>query len=183
MPYRYISHLTDQLKFGPCPSSELCPSSDTCPSSKLCPSSDTCPDKNILNYLNNNNFLILDLRSQSEHTPEYEYNYNPNLKYNFFIEDRRVPTFEELTNIVNFLHQQLYDNKFIYIHCRGGHGRAGLVAGALYGKAYNLNYEQVMLDLKKSHDLRLGVNSRWRKLGIPQTKEQKDLLKRFLSNK
>lgn len=154
----YISHLTDQIKFGP------------------------YPNKLILDYLRSNNFLILDLRSHKEHTPEYEYEYNPELKYNFYIEDRRVPSFEDLTNIVIFLHNYIYNRGKVYIHCRGGHGRAGLVAGALYGKAYNLSYDQIMLDLKKSHETRLGVDYRWLKMGIPQTSEQKNLLKLFLTN-
>lgn len=152
----YISHLTDQIKFGP------------------------YPTRDILSYLKQGNFLILDLRSEEEHVPEYEYEYIQELKYAFPINDRRIPTYEELTNIINFLHQYLYDGGKVYIHCRGGHGRAGLISGSLYGKAYNLTYDKVMQDLKIAHQNRLGVEQKWLKMGIPQTKSQKDLLKRFL---
>ena len=62
----------------------------------------------------------------------------------------------------------------MYIHCKGGHGRSGVVAGYLYGITNNLSYCEVLEELKKAHNRRKIVNTKCRRLGCPQTRCQKE---------
>merc|ERR1740139_2022841 len=60
-----------------------------------------------------------------------------------------------------------------YIHCLGGHGRAGIVAACLLGLAYDLSAVAALAATKRAHDCRVDPA---RPLAMippsPQTKEQ-----------
>ena len=75
---------------------------------------------------------------------------------------------------------QNYTCNPIYIHCKGGHGRSGVIAGYLYGITNNLSHSKVLQELKNAHNRRIIVNTKCRKLGCPQTRSQKEQLKRLL---
>lgn len=89
--------------------------------------------------------------------------------------DRRILPDNELIQFIQIL--QKYISQPIYIHCKGGHGRSGVVAGYLYGKMNNLSYYKVLEELKNAHNRRKIVNSKCRRLGCPQTRCQKEQLK------
>jgi len=71
----------------------------------------------------------------------------------------------------------------VYIACKGGHGRSGLVAAALYAKRYGLSYDEVCLTVlsewRRQRDMTL-LRPRIRRLGCPQTAVQKRMLQRYL---
>lgn len=60
------------------------------------------------------------------------YHFNPNIEYfNYPIPDMSVPTKKQLYDIVHHVQTLLTSKKRVYIHCWGGHGRTGVVVGAL----------------------------------------------------
>jgi predicted NAD-dependent protein-ADP-ribosyltransferase YbiA (DUF1768 family) len=59
--------------------------------------------------------------------------------YKFPIKDRRAPTLEYLTVIVNFI---LTLKGVVYIYCLGGHGRSGTIAAAIWGKVQTMTGDE-----------------------------------------
>lgn len=99
------------------------------------------------------------------------------------IADRKAPpTLEEFQHLVS---EVLSLQGTVYIACKGGHGRSGLVAAAVYAQKHRISYQ---------HTLK-HINTEWRtqrnmafirpfirKLGSPQTAVQKKMLKRFIDS-
>ena len=67
--------------------------------------------------------------------------------------DRRILPDNELIELIQLLKKYIHNP--VYIHCKGGHGRSGVVSGYLYGIIHNLSYSQVLQDLKKAHQRKL----------------------------
>jgi len=70
---------------------------------------------------------------------------------------------------------QLENNK-LYIHCRGGHGRAGLVVACLLCSIYDYPPEKSIELTSKYHSERLVMRDKWRKIGSPQTRLQRSFI-------
>ena len=99
------------------------------------------------------------------------------------IKDRRVPThwksfaifIIELANII-----KSPNNKWkIYIHCKGGHGRAGVVVACLLCYLYGMSPPEALSETKKYHNMRKEMREKWRKMGSPQTRSQKHFVTKF----
>lgn len=101
--------------------------------------------------------------------------------HHFPVKDRKCPTLEVLTEIVDLI-LTLKGN--VYIFCKGGHGRSGTVASALYGKLNNLKGKEAIKYINQQwheqRDLSL-IRPQLIKLGSPQTQCQKNLVKEYLS--
>ncbi len=106
----------------------------------------------------------------------------PHLKgaSHFPITDRKAPSQQVLSEIVDLVLSTPGD---VYIACKGGHGRSGLVAAAAYGKHSGKTYAEVIK----------FVRSEWRgqrdlshyrpivrKIGSPQTAVQKRSLRTYM---
>lgn len=75
-------------------------------------------------------------------------------------------------------------NKPVYLHCRGGHGRSAVVAICLYLYLYKINnltpnYDSIVIAINNAHQSRKIMADRWRRLGVPQTKSQKQFCLNF----
>lgn len=93
---------------------------------------------NILDLLKSGRDVFVNLTTFREKNSLYDY--QPTVRVfrdnpvfiHYPIEDGGLPsddvTFSHLINRLNLL---LKENRKLYIHCRGGHGRSGLVAGCL----------------------------------------------------
>lgn len=100
----------------------------------------------------------------------------------FPIEDRKVPSNNQLKEIINYIE----NNKGVfYIFCKGGHGRSGTIVSIIYGIRNNLFGSEAMKHIntewKKQRDMskiRLNI----KKLGSPQTKKQKDFVSKYLDS-
>lgn len=82
----------------------------------------------------------------------------------------------QLLNLCISLCERLDKGEKLYIHCWGGHGRAGTVGSIVVGLLYNLKPSQAMDLIQFTHDMRvcsLGVPS-------PQTTEQRLQVARIL---
>ena len=88
---------------------------------------------------------------------------------------------------VNNIISNLQEGDKIYIHCKGGHGRAGLLVSCLLSYRFKYSGEKSLELTNTYHNNRTKMNERWRKIGSPQTQYQKTFVIRlfkpiFLNN-
>lgn len=110
--------------------------------------------------------------------------YNTEYKYlSFPIKDRFYPENKkefskfilELTNLI----YKLKNNEKFYIHCKGGHGRSGIVVSVLLCQIFNFTPEESLEHTKKAHNNRILMKDKWRLIGSPQTYQQKNFVINF----
>ena len=111
------------------------------------------------------------------------FKYNTKFKYiNYVIFDHKIPhnllKFSKfiiyITNIINNL-----DNNKIYIHCKGGHGRSGMIVACILCYMYNI-ISDVSLDLTtKFHNNRKCLKDKWKCSGSPNNNYQKKFIINF----
>ena len=88
---------------------------------------------------------------------------------------------EEMLNVVNKVAHMLKDGHVCYVHCYGGHGRAGALCAILLGLAYRLDADDALARIQAYHNMREDTEARIG-LGLsPQTAVQHDQVKRMLS--
>ena len=101
----------------------------------------------------------------------------------FPITDRHVPhnwkEFSCFLFYVAFIINSLNNKELIYIHCKGGHGRSGVVVACLMCLMFNMTPENALEHTRISHSKRSIMRDKWRKLGAPQTKHQKRFVHNF----
>lgn len=129
-------------------------------------------------YSNNVNVFV-DLTTEKEKsTLDKYYNELSNIRYiNYEIFDRKIPidikSFSifiiKLSNIIN----ALQNNDKIYIHCKGGHGRSGIVVASLLCYIYKITPENALDMTTRFHSNRPEMRDKWRSIGSPQTTKQK----------
>tara|TARA_Y100000389_G_C17423172_1_gene497976 strand:- start:118 stop:1032 length:915 start_codon:yes stop_codon:yes gene_type:complete len=98
----------------------------------------------------------------------------------FPITDRKIPNniidfskfIIKISNIIN----KLEKGELIYIHCKGGHGRSGIVVATLLCYIYKINAKDSILLTNKYHNERTNMKEKWRKIGSPQTFFQKNFV-------
>lgn len=102
----------------------------------------------------------------------------------FPIVDMRCPTnnqIDKFMNLMSRLEKIHNENRKIYIHCKGGHGRAGLIFGCLLSKLMNdKSYEEIQKIINNVHSQRTDCGNEWLQLGAPQTSEQINFLKQYI---
>jgi len=87
---------------------------------------------------------------------------------------------EVILNLVNKCARLLHDGHMMYIHCYGGHGRAGTLCGILLGLAYQLEGADSLARIQAYHNMREDSEAR---LGLglsPQTPMQHEQVARIL---
>ena len=101
-------------------------------------------------------------------------------KYNYInypISDQGIPSnlvhfscfIIKLSDIIN----RLTNNELLFIHCKGGHGRAGIVVACLLCYMFNLLPSESIKLTTKYHSERKIMREKWRNIGSPQTSKQK----------
>lgn len=108
---------------------------------------------------------------------EYETN---NIIINYPIKDRKVPndiiSFSKLiVNISNII-KDLKENELIYIHCKGGHGRSGILVACLLCYIFKISPIESIELTTKYHNNRSNMKEKWREIGSPQTFFQKNFV-------
>jgi predicted NAD-dependent protein-ADP-ribosyltransferase YbiA (DUF1768 family) len=96
---------------------------------------------------------------------------------NFPIQDRKTPDsirrFSSfLLHLLKLIKESKSTEKF-YIHCKGGHGRAGIVVACLLTMYENISTGDALKLTKLYHSKRIEMKDRWRSIGSPQTYSQK----------
>jgi protein-tyrosine phosphatase len=106
-------------------------------------------------------------------------------KYNYIsypIKDRTIPDnmisfCSFIINISNIIKTSKKD--LVYINCRAGHGRSGTVVSAIICYLFNLSPYEGLCYTSKCHNNRVIMRDKWRKIGSPQTYQQKQFIYRL----
>jgi hypothetical protein len=76
--------------------------------------------------------------------------------------------------------EKLLKNKKVYIHCLGGHGRTGVLAGIILHKVYpHMTYKQIIQELHDKHQTRKYKPNK----STPQTSSQFNQLHRIITGR
>ena len=116
----------------------------------------------------------VDLTLQNEVLEKYETE-KPIIHYPII--DRQIPY--DIYKFCKFIIKlaEIINNKSkVYIHCRGGHGRAGLVVACLLCYIYKQSPNESIENTTFFHSQRKLMREKWRQIGSPQTRKQKSFI-------
>ena len=138
------------------------------------------PDEDILKALKELNIkLIIDLTHFTDNLPKYS---SIVKRIEFPIVDMGIQEDDLTLQHIMFIKTLfLNGDNPIYIHCKGGHGRSGVIACLLYGLLYDKTAEESLEAIKEAHNLRKQMSRKTRILGSPQTSDQKLQVMRLLT--
>jgi protein-tyrosine phosphatase len=102
---------------------------------------------------------------------------------NYPIKDNYIPTdwiaFAMFILRITKIIRELRSKERLYIHCKGGHGRSGVVVASLLCTIFNLHPTEALEYTTKCHSNRSIMRDKWRKIGSPQTYLQKKFVQKF----
>lgn len=129
--------------------------------------------------------LIVNLTSEEECLPDYSLPDDiEQIKYPILDKcspNANDPKFQEM---IETIVMRIKCGQKVYIHCRGGHGRAGVISAIVLSKLLpDLTSTQILSSINKAHSKRTEMLQKWRKMGSPQTKIQKDFVKHYITQK
>ena len=100
---------------------------------------------------------------------------------NFQIVDRHIPT--DLRAYAKFILKicTIIDRTpdLVYLGCRGGHGRSGVVVATILCQLFGMSPEDALHQTTICHGNRKMLKEKWRKIGSPQTYTQKKFIFKF----
>lgn len=110
--------------------------------------------------------------------------YSTNFDYiKYSIRDCRSPTDIVVFDMfISDLIKRYESGENIYIHCRGGHGRAGLVSIILLKKIQNIGVDASIKHVNDIHSKRKTISPKMLKMGVPQTIIQKKFIQDYFSD-
>jgi len=99
------------------------------------------------------------------------------------IKDNNIPQeWEEFSSFICYLGHLVQQNKKIYIHCKGGHGRSCLIVTCvLYHLNDNINAREAIERTVLLHNQRSDLSTRWKTIKSPFSKSQYIFLYKFLN--
>lgn len=125
---------------------------------------------------------FVDLTTEYDNLDKYktEYRY-----ITYPIMDRKIPLnikeySQFILNIINII-KGLGEGEKIYIHCKGGHGRAGVVVSTILVIYHNISPNESLLLTNEYHSRRTEMKEKWRKIGSPQTNSQKKFIHKLFN--
>lgn len=93
---------------------------------------------------------------------------------NFSIIDNNVPVNQELfLEFISFLTSLIQQNKKIYIHCKGGHGRSSLIVASLLCNLFLYTPTKAFSLTKACHEKRADLKDKYRGMSCPQLYSQR----------
>ena len=110
--------------------------------------------------------------------------YNTNIPLICYpIKDNNIPhEWEEFSSFICYLGGLIEQNKKIYIHCKGGHGRSCLIVTCiLYHLTDNINAREAIERTVAIHNQRTDLSTRWKTIKSPFSKSQYIFLYKFLN--
>lgn len=97
--------------------------------------------------------------------------------FSYPIKDYSYPSDKKLfSSFIVYLSEiikNLKHDEKIYIHCKGGHGRVGIVVASLLCYIKNISVEDSLELTNEYHKNREIMKEKWRNIGSPQTYNQK----------
>ena len=138
--------------------------------------------KEVEEYENNGVRYFINLTEDGEkgiepYITKYVYIHYP-------IKDRKAPkdwkSFSEfIINISNII-KNLNEDK-LFLSCKGGHGRSGIVVACLLCYMYDISPSESIEKTSKYHGMRKNMRDKWRQIGSPQTIFQKNFVTKFFN--
>jgi hypothetical protein len=124
---------------------------------------------------------FVDLTRKGE---KFIFPYVTNYKYiHYPISDHKVPSdlckFSRLVIKLSNLITNLEKGEKIYIHCKGGHGRSGVLVACILCYLFKITPEEGINKTTEYHNKRVVMREKWRKMGSPQTHSQKKFVTKF----
>ena len=120
--------------------------------------------------------MFVDLTCQGDKLAPYKCNVH---YVNYPITDGYIPdNTDEFRVFVEELNIALDKGEKLYIHCRGGHGRSGVVVACILRLRLGIDSSEALKLTRDFHQKRKVMDERWRKMGSPQTRSQK----KFVTN-
>jgi ribA/ribD-fused uncharacterized protein len=105
------------------------------------------------------------------------------IKIEYPIIDRHTPTncFKFCTFIIQLSKHilTLKQGEKVYVHCKGGHGRSGVVVACLLCYIFKIKPSDSLKRTTSYHSKRSIMRDKWRTLGSPQTLSQKNFVHRL----
>jgi protein-tyrosine phosphatase len=99
---------------------------------------------------------------------------------NYYIIDKGIPkNIIKFTSIIHKIVDLIKKNNNIYIHCKGGHGRSGIVVACLLVILKSLSPENAIKETTNIHNERKNMKDIWKKMGSPQTLSQKKFVNNY----
>lgn len=102
---------------------------------------------------------------------------------NFPIKDNFIPydmnLFQEFLIWLVFTISVMKENERIYIHCKGGHGRSGMIMCCILCNLYHLSPEQSIQEVSQSHQDRPLLSSKWKTRLCPSNDIQRMFVHRL----
>ncbi len=119
---------------------------------------------------------FVDLTSPGDIPPTDTYSHPGHIRYP--IPDMGVPRdIPDFSRFILSLGDLLRESSHkLYVHCRGGHGRAGLVVACLLCLMEKVNPATAISLTTLYHNKRKQMRRKWRQLGSPQTKRQRSMV-------
>lgn len=109
--------------------------------------------------------------------------YKTRYKYiKYPIQDRKIPeNWRSFAQLIVVICQEIDKLKshLLFIHCRGGHSRSGMLVASVLAYYYGLKTEDALAYTSQYHSERPEMREKWRYLGSPNDKHQKDFVHRF----
>jgi len=102
---------------------------------------------------------------------------------NFPIEDNQVPMDEEAFRDFLVWTASILDKECLYIHCKGGHGRSGMVAASLLCYLYHWEPSHAIAHVTRAHQTRETLSPRWKHRLCPANKNQRVFIETLFSEK
>jgi len=100
----------------------------------------------------------------------------------FPIYDKTVAEDDDILGLVENLYTRLNEGENLFVHCRGGHGRTGVVMCLLYAKIFpQLDAYEVLERIQRYHNTRKDVIDSGFHYVCPETSEQTSQIYRVIS--
>jgi protein-tyrosine phosphatase len=138
-------------------------------------------EKDVINLINLGVVLFVNLVTPEEKLTDYtNILQNKNIEYiNFPISDNKHPNniydfYKLIYNISNKIKNiNSVNNEKIYIHCKGGHGRSGMVSCFVLCFMYNISPELSIKYITECHRNRENLKKKWINSKCPNSKRQR----------
>jgi protein-tyrosine phosphatase len=102
----------------------------------------------------------------------------------FVIPDRKIPeNVREFCALVIHITREIKAGKKVYIHCKGGHGRSGMLVASILCYLHRITPKESFIRTSEYHATRPvhstkpKKNEFWKTKGSPQTQEQRNFVR------
>jgi hypothetical protein len=118
--------------------------------------------------------LFIDLTTNEDKTEPYDVQN----KIKYPILDNNIPEdLDDFKNFIRYVVRMVELGEKIYVHCRAGHGRSGLVAACLLCEMKQYSPVHSIKLITEYHGARIIMKDKWRNKTCPNSRLQRNFLK------